>query len=311
MAVISDRLQLATRSWWTAHRRRKFTDALLGYLFILPAFLSFAVFILYPTIYSGYLSFMSWNVLNPKMHFIGLENYVELIGDTQFHIAVKNTLLFGLILIPARIVLPLAIALLFERVRRGTVIFRSLFFLPTLFSTVAVSIVWILIYIPTSGLLNSLMQTLGLATRNWLLDPVWALPAVALMDIWKTAGYNVIIFTAGLQNGPTELVEAARIDGAGFWAVLRHITLPLLSPTTYFVFTLAIIDAFQFFTPVAVMTQGKPAGGTSVVVWYLYQMAFAFYRMGYASAIAVVLVIVVVLVTILQNRLVGGRVHYQ
>ncbi len=254
---------------------------------------------------------MSWNVLNPKMIFIGMDNYAELLKDAQFHLAIKNTFLFGLILVPARIVLPLAIALLFERVKRGMVIFRSIFFLPTLFSTVAVSIVWILIYIPTSGLLNNFMQFLGLGTKNWLLDPIWALPAVALMDIWKTSGYNVIIYTAGLQNVPTELVDAARIDGAGFWASLRHITLPLLSPTTYFVFTLSIIDAFQFFTPVAVMTQGKPAGNTSVIVWYLYQMAFAFYRMGYASAIAVVLVVAIVLVTILQNRLVGGRVHYQ
>ncbi len=311
MATLSNRIPLSARLGITARSRRIIAEALLGYLLILPAFLPFLIFILYPTLYSGYLSFMSWNVLNPKMIFIGLDNYAELLKDAQFHLAIKNTFLFGLILVPARIVLPLAIALLFERVKRGMVIFRSIFFLPTLFSTVAVSIVWILIYIPTSGLLNSFMQFLGLGTKNWLLDPIWALPAVALMDIWKTSGYNVIIYTAGLQNVPTELVDAARIDGAGFWASLRHITLPLLSPTTYFVFTLSIIDAFQFFTPVAVMTQGKPAGNTSVIVWYLYQMAFAFYRMGYASAIAVVLVVAIVLVTVLQNRLVGGRVHYQ
>lgn len=311
MATLDARMRLSTLFRLTSRRRRKIREAFLGYLFILPAFVSFVVFVLYPTLYSGYLSFMSWNVLNPKMAFVGLDNYIELLQDPQFQLAVKNTLLFALIIIPARIILPLGIALLFERVRHGTVLFRSLFFLPTLFSTVAVSIVWILIYIPTSGLLNNLMQFLGLGTRNWLLDPIWALPAVVLMDVWKTAGYNVIIFTAGLQNVPIELYEAARLDGAGFWASLKHVTLPLLSPTTYFVFTLSIIDAFQFFTPVAVMTQGKPAGNTSVVVWYLYQQAFAFFRMGYASAIAVVLVVAIIVVTVLQNRLVGKRVHYQ
>lgn len=311
MTLSSWQLTLAARLELTARRRRKISSALAGYLFIFPAFLSFLVFILYPTLYSAYLSFTNWNVLNPNMKFVGLDNYGQLLEDNQFHLAVGNTFLFGLILIPARIILPLAIALLFEHIRRGRIIFRSLFFLPTLFSTVAVSIIWILIYIPTSGLLNSLMQFLGLETHNWLLDATWALPAVALMDIWKTAGYNVIIFTAGLQSIPRELLDAARIDGAGFWASLRHVTLPILSPTTYFVFTLAIIDAFQFFTPVAVMTQGKPAGATSVVVWYLYQMAFSFFKMGYASAIAIVLVIAVILVTLLQNRMIGGRVHYQ
>ena len=292
-------------------KRREWLDWLQGYAFLAPSFIVLMVFIYLPVVYAFGLSFFRWRILRGEPTFIGLANYEFLLTSEDFWQAMWNTVYFALGSIPTGMALALFIAILLNRPLRGLALYRTAYFLPTITSLVAVSVVWLWIYHPDVGLMNYLLNLFGLPSVRWLNEPRSAMPALILLGIWRGLGYNVVIYLAGLQNIPQHLYEAAKIDGANRWQLFRHITWPLLTPTTFFILIIAVINSFQAFTQIHVMTQGGPLGSTTVIVYYLYQQAFQQFNMGYGSAIAVVLFLIILGLTLIQVKVLGPRVHYQ
>ena len=279
-----------------------------GVLFVLPSLLFFCVFIAWPLFYSFYLGFYDWSPLQPQPTPVGLANYEELLSSPSFRRAVLNTLVFTAGVLALTAVGSLALAVGLNQGLRGTSIFRALYYSPVVTSLVATAVVWLWILDPQFGVVNQALRALGLPAPGWASDSRWAMPTVIVTFSWREIGYFTVIYLAGLQSIPNELKEAARIDGANAWRVFRHITLPLLVPTTLFVLVLGLIRATQnAFGVVYVMTGGGPVEATNVIVLYLYQQAFQFFRMGYASAVAYVLFAIVFFATLLQFRLLGKR----
>lgn len=280
-----------------------------GYLFLLPALGGILVFILGPVVAAIALSFTKWDLLTPAK-FIGLSNYQELIQDPMFRKVMLNTFVFTGASVPLSLILSLGLALALNQKIKGIVIFRTIYFLPVVSSMVAVSLVWRWLYNPNYGLLNYFLNLLHLPSINWLFSTTWAMPAVILMSVWKALGYNMVIFLAGLQGIPQMYYESAKIDGAGKFQAFKNITLPLLSPTTFFVLVISIISSFQVFDQIFVMTSGGPAHATEVIIYYIYHNAFQIFRMGYASALAFCLFIIIFALTLLQIRLSKRWVFY-
>lgn len=281
--------------------RRRRSSERAGYLFILPATLHLLLFALLPIIFSLYLSFHEWT--SPSFlsaPFVGLDNYLALLSDDPFWHAMRNTAYYTILSVPLGMAVSLAMALVVNRKLRGINIFRAVFFLPVITSWVAVSVIWITLLSPDAGVVNYVLQSLGMPGQQWLDDPHWAMFAIVLINTWKSAGFSMVIWLAGLQAVPRELLEAAAIDGAGRWRQFWHVTLPLLAPTTIFLVITGVIGAFQVFTPMYVITEGGPLGATDVAVYHIYQRAFEEFSMGYASAQAWVLFAVIFLVTLLQ-----------
>jgi len=281
-----------------------------GVLFVLPTFVFFSIFIVWPVVYSFYLGFYDWNPLDPEPVFVGLANYRELIRSPTFLRVVLNTVIFtsgDLIMV---VIGSIALALALNQGVRGTAIFRGIYYSPVVTSLVATAVIWLWILDPQYGIVNQGLRSLGLPAPGWGADPLWAMPTVILTFAWREVGYFTVIYLAGLQGIPEELKEAARIDGCGHWGVFRHVTFPLLMPTTFFVLVLGIIRATQnAFGVVYVMTGGGPVEATNVIVLYLYQHAFQFFRMGYASAVAYVLFVFIFGITLLQFYLLRRRME--
>jgi len=316
-------------------RRPPWRDWLTSYAFILPNFLGFLAFTLLPVLASLCLSFVEWDVIRPigTAAFVGLDNYTDLLGtqehnngvaanDPRFWQYVYNTVFF-MLNIPIVIFGALACALLMNQRIRGIVAYRTVYFLPTICPLIAVCLLWQWILNSQWGLLNQglvvpvlnwLNDMLGthMQAPQWLTDPRTAKPALMLMGVWGAiGGANCILYLAGLQGIPKELYEAADIDGAGWWHKLRHITWPMLAPTTFFITVMSVIGGFQGgFMAAYIMTQGGPAGSTTTIVYYIYNQGFRFFRMGYAAAIAWVLFAVILAITLLTWRYGGRRVHY-
>ncbi|UCF18605.1 MAG: sugar ABC transporter permease, partial [Gemmatimonadota bacterium] len=247
-----------------------------------------------------------WNLLEDAKPLVGLRHYIELAGDGLFWNAAKNTALYSLY-VPLTMACALGVALLLNRSIKGVALLRAVFFLPYITSFVAISIVWQWLYEPDFGLFNWLLSRIGLGPFPWLNSPSTALLALIIMAVWIHIGFQMVIFLAGLQAIPNEYYEAAAIDGAGPWRRFRRITLPLLRPTTFFVLVTSIIGSFQVFTFVYVMTEGGPLHATDVIVYHIYQNAWQFLRMGYASAMSWVLFAVIFAITLLQFRLLGRK----
>ncbi len=273
-------------------------------------FAGFIVFSLLPVIAALVLSFFQWDLVKPA-NFVGLENYFNLAKDKLFQKSLSVTFYYILLSIPGGIIASLALALALNQKIKGVKFYRAAYFIPVITSMVAVSMVWRWLYNSHFGLINFLLNKIGLPSVNWLSDPVFALPAVALMGIWKGMGYNMVIFLAGLQGIPPHLYEAAKIDGANAWQRFRKITLPLLSPSMLFVTVMSIIWSFQSFDQIYTMTKGRPENATLVSIYYLYQNAYLFFKMGYASAMAWVLFAIILVVTIIQFKILNKRVHYE
>ena len=270
------------------------------YLFILPNFLGFLLFMLVPIIMALVFSFTNYDVIS-QMDFVGINNYVGLFTDDQFITSLLNTLWFAVLTVPTGVILALLLAVLFNRQIRGISIFRTFVFIPVITSMVAVSLVWSMLYEDNAGLLNTLLGYVGLGPVHWLTDTNIAMISIAIMSVWKGLGYNMTIFLAGLQGVPGELYEAATIDGATARQKFMKITVPMIAPTTYFVTLMALIGSLQVFDQVWIMTQGGPVDATKTVAMYLYQYGFQFYKMGYACAAAYVLFILVFIVSLIQN----------
>lgn len=321
---------------FSGQRRRRIKEALLGYLYLLPAVIILGAFHFFPVGYAFYISLHRWRI--KKSDFIAFENYAKALGDPAFWSSLKVTVFYVIGTVPFQLAIALAIAyLLFQNIR-GKAAYRVIYFLPYVTSTVASAAVWTWIFTPREGPLNQLLELFGIDPFRWLLEPKgifevlagrmgvslpdWAAgPSVALVAImifviWFWVGYDATIFLAGLGNIPYELYEAARIDGAGRWQLFRYITLPLLSPTTFFLSLIAIIGSFQAFNHIFVMTGaaagnvGGPLRTTTTTTILIYKQFYESARFGYASAISFLLFAIILALTLLQNYVAGKRVHY-
>ncbi|WKV10161.1 sugar ABC transporter permease [Thermoanaerobacterium sp. CMT5567-10] len=285
-------------------------DIVAGYLFLLPNIIGFLIFVLGPALASLILSFYDWNLFNTP-NFVGVGNYVKILHDNTFWQSLFNTIYFTIGSVPFSIVLSLILAVALNQKIKGLTLFRTIYFLPVVSSMVAIALVWRWMYNNDYGILNSLLSQLHLPTVNWLSSTTWAMPAIILMSIWKSLGYDMVIFLAGLQGIPNSYYEAAKIDGASGFQLFRYITIPLLSPTTFFVTIISLISSFQVFDQAYVMTDGGPANKTMTIVYYLYRSGFSYYKMGYASAVAWALFIIILILTIIQWKYSGRKINYQ
>ena len=267
-----------------------------------PSLVGMFIFLMLPVASSFVLSFSSWDLIG-EIQWIGLDNYSKALADPAVLGALRNTLTFILGYLPATVGIALGLALLLNRRIRGRVVFRAIYFVPVVTSWVAVSLIWKWLLNPQYGLVNVALAWIGIKGPGWLFDPQWAMTGVILTSIWKDIGFVTVIYLAGLQDIPEHLYEAAALDGVTGWQRFWHITFPMLMPTTFFVTTISLISSFQVFDQVWVMTQGGPAGATSVMVELIYKNAFSYYQMGYASAISWVLFALIFAVTIAQNLL--------
>ena len=281
-----------------------------SYGYLMPVFLILLTFQVLPIFYSFSLSLYSWDLIG-QPQWIGWDNFFRIWDDPMFWKSIWNTLYYSIIIVPLSITCSLSVAMLLNNPIAGLGIYRTIYFLPVITSINAVAIVWNFIYHPDYGLLNKMLAIVGLPGQTWLQDPFWAMPCIILMSVWKGLGYNVIIFLAGLQNIPKHLYEAARIDGASRWQQFRHITWPLLSPTSYFIFTMSIIGSFQVFSQVYMMTpRGGPLKSTTVIVYYLFQKAFEKFEFGYALSMAFVLFVIIFSATMFNKYYIEKKVHY-
>jgi len=277
-----------------------------GYLFILPFFIIFSYFYFIPIIKVIIDSFTDYDMVT-KQNYIGFSNYIELASDERFIRSIGNTLVYTVGTLLPTLCLGLLLALLINNAMIKTRISRTLIFMPHVVSMVAVSMIWLYLYEPTKGVFNTLLTNLGLQRSDWLLDPNRAMLCLIIMGIWKSAGYNMMIFLSGLKNIPVQYYEAAKIDGSTPINTFFRITLPLLSPTTSFLFITGIISSFNVFDQVQVMTDGGPMFRTTTMVHQIYTAGFLNYRVGYASAMSVVLLVVVVIITVINFRLTQER----
>ncbi|MGH7320411.1 MAG: carbohydrate ABC transporter permease [Candidatus Rokuibacteriota bacterium] len=294
----------ATRAGW-----RLFAAA-RPYLYILPTFVFLAVFTHYPILKTFYLSLFRWNLATPRMEFAGLANYAQAWATPLFWQVLRNNLLFALATIPLSLALALALALLIDRPLRGLAIYRAVLFYPTVIPMAAAAMIWLWILTPSYGLVNYYGRLVGLPDVHWLGHSSFALAALAAVGVWKRLGYYVVVFLAGLQVIPSHLYEAATLEGAGPWQRFWRVTFPLLSPTTFFVGLMAAIDSFQAIDQVYLMTQGGPGNHTNLFIFYIYQNAFRFFDMGYASAVSGILFLILLGLTIIAFRGLHRRVHY-
>ena len=285
-------------------------EALEGYLALLPWAIGFVGFTVLPVAISFYLSFTQWDIVTaPK--WIGLDNYERMFTrDPLFRQSLKVTGEFVLISLPLKLVLGLALALLLNLKVAGMNFYRTVFYIPAVISGVAVSLMWMWLLQPDTGIVNTLLDQVGIKGPNWFWDPDWALPSVAMMSVWKVGG-SAIIYLAGLQNIPQHLYEAAMIDGAGRVSQFRRITLPLLTPTIFFQIVIEMIDSFKVFTEAFVITQGGPLKATFFYLLYFYQEAFENFNMGYASALALVLTAIILISTVFVNQTSKRWVFYE
>jgi multiple sugar transport system permease protein len=294
-------------AWW---ERLVNNENFVGYTFIAPLLLGLTIFTYGPVLIALGLSFTKGDYIStPK--WIGLDNYSALLKDDLFWTSLKNTLYYVVGVVPIGLLLSLLLALALNQKLRGIVFFRSIFFLPSITSSVAISLMWLWIYNPEFGVLNFLLKLIGIKGPAWLSTTEWAMPAIMIMAMWRGLGYNMLIFLAGLQGVPEVYYEAAEIDGAGAWAKFRHITVPLLSPTTFMILILSLIGAFQVFEYTYVMTDGGPLYSTLTLVLHVYNNAFRSFKMGYASALAYVLFFILLALTIIQFKFQERWVHYE
>lgn len=282
-------------------RRQKRRKNLIGWLFLAPALVCFVLFLLVPAVMALGMSFTSYNVFTPT-RFVGLDNYIRAFSDSYFLIALKNICLYVVMYVPAVVILSFLLAVLLNNKLRGIKVFRVIYYLPCLTSSVASAIVWKWIMNPGSGLLNTVLSALGLPTSAWLNDSKSAMVSIVIICVWSTLATNIMIYLSALQNIPGSVYESARLDGASPLRQMVQLTLPLVAPTTFFVLTMALIGAFQVFDQIYVLTSGGPAHATTVPMYMIYSNAFKESQMGYACAQAMVLAVMILAVTFIQQK---------
>lgn len=279
-----------------------------GVVFILPQLISLICFGIIPIVIAFVLSFYEWNGFTIP-EFVGIENFITVLKDPDMWTSVKNTAVYTVIYVPCSIILALLLAVVLNKVA-GKLIYRAVFFLPQIVTSVGIAVVWSWIYQPQFGILNMVLRFFGFKGREWLRDPSTAMGAVIVMSIWWGLGYNIVLFLAGLQNVPSTYIDAAKIDGATSKDIFLHITVPLISPTTLLVTITTMIDSFQVFDQMFLLTNGGPAKSTYTIALHIYQTAFSEYEMGQASTISLFLFVVIVAISALQFKLSNKWVHY-
>lgn len=282
-------------------------DGLAALLFLSPTLVIFSAFILFPVLFSFYLSFQQWNMFSGESTFVGIDNYTRLFQSEEFWQVLKNTAIYTIGTIPLNMAFSLLIAYVLNKKIIGKKFLRTAFFAPVIISPVAAALIWRWLYDPNFGLINYGIAIFGIDAVNWLNDPSAAMIALIIMGVWKTFGINMVLFSAGLQGIPDSYYEAAEIDGAGKFAKFWHITIPMLAPTTFFIMIMSMISSFQVFDIVYVLTSGGPLGSTKVLVFYVYEQAFKFFEMGFASAAAYVLFAILFILTMLQVKYMQKR----
>ena len=285
-------------------------EQIAAYVLLAPYLLAFVAFMVYPSLQGLYLSFTDARLGQSEMPWIGLENYVYILTDPLFRTVLLNTLIFVLESTPLLIVIPLALAVALNRQLPARAFLRAAFFVPFTLSVSIISITWWWMLEPNLGPVNFYLKAWGFAPPAWLSSTGWAMLGVVLATVWWTAGYNLVLFLAGLQNIPQHLYEAARIDGAGPWREFWSITLPLLRPTMLLVLVIQVIASFQVFGQVFVMTTGGPGDSTRTVIQYVYESAFVGQRMGEGSAAAWILFVIILIFSTIQFRLFSGHTEY-
>lgn len=292
----------------TGMRKREERTA---WLFITPIALGILIFQFYPTLFSFYISFTQWNLLTPPK-WIGFSNFVELFTtDRFFYNTMSNTATYAFWTMLAGLSLGLIFAVLLNQEIRGKYIYRAIYFVPVVAPTVAVALLWQWLYEPNFGVLNGLLRMIGIHGPNWLGNTTWAMRSVIFEAIWAGLGFNILIFLAGLQGIPQEYYEAAEIDGANAIQKFFSITMPLLSPTTFFLLVTGVIGGFQVFDIPYIMTGGGPANATQMVIMYLYNNAFTIQKMGLAAAISFIVFLLIISLTIINFRISRNWVFYE
>lgn len=292
-------------------KKQRIRNFLHGLLFLLPSILLFSIFVFYPMIRTIYLSFFLTNASGETTVFVGLENYLNMFTSPIFLKSIQSTFLFVLYTVPATIVISLFLAIIANEKLKGIGFFRTIFSSTMGISVAAASVFWMYLFNPTMGLLNQFLQSIGVESIGWLTDPAWALFSVSVTTVWMNIGFTFLVLLGGLQSIDSYLYESADIEGAGYFYKLRRITLPMLSPTLFFVLTVSIINAFQTFGQIDILTHGGPQNETNLIVYSIYREAFVNYQFGSASAQAVILFILILLMTALQFKLGERKVHYQ
>lgn len=273
-------------------------QSLAGWLFILPAFIGTIIFIIIPVICSFGLSFAKWDLLNP-IEFVGFANYLELLSDKLFFKILVNTFVFALSTSILGVIIPLVLAAILNRKIRGSEFYKTAYFLPFITPMIVIGIIWEWIFDPNIGLLNQFLHL----HINWLYDTNFAMPALIMVSVWKLIGYNMVIFLSALSGVSQSLFEAAKIDGADAFQTFKNVTIPLLSPTIFFVVIITAISSFQIFDLIYLMTQGGPLDSTNVIVYAIYKNAFEYFNIGKASAMAYVLFVIILILTLIQWNL--------
>jgi multiple sugar transport system permease protein len=282
--------------WWARNER-----LLVPYIFISPNIIVFAAFMLFPILFAFYMSFHEWSLIGVPQ-FNGLDNYVRMVHDELFWQSLGHTVVFTAGTVPTSIALGLAAAMLLNRELPARGLLRSVIFLPVIVSGVVTALVAAWIFNDNYGLINSLLKAAGLEPIPWLSSPTWAMPSLIITTLWIRIGFCMVVYLAGLQGIPSEYYDAAQVDGASGWRQFRHITWPLLAPTTFLLLVINVIFSFHVFDLIYVMTGGGPGFSTTVLVQYIYESAFASREMGYASAMGIVLYLLIVVLTVFQWR---------
>ena len=297
--------------------KRKAQGLLVASPFLLPSLIGLLVFSMLPLVISGLISLTDWNGLDPLMdpafletHYIGLANYQSILTSAEFWNALTNTGKYIILYIPLMLMASLLVAQLLSRPRRGVGVLRVLYYIPVLTSWVAASLIWKTVLSPQYGALNSILAVFGIQGPGWLLDEAWAMPAIVLVSVWKDMGFFGLILLSGLVAIDRTYYEAASIDGAGSFTKFTRITLPLLTPSIFYVLIVGMINAFQLFPQIMIMTDGGPNGATQVMVERIYKYGFRYYRMGYAAAFSWILFAIIMIFTALQMRGQRRWVHY-
>lgn len=287
--------------------RRK--EAIAGFLFASPWLVGFCLWMLYPLLRSIYLSFCDYSVLKPPV-FIGLENYQELMRDEVFWIGVKNTFIYAAYSLPIGMIMAIALAMLLNTKVKGMTVYRTIFFIPSLVPMVSLAVLWLWVLNGEHGILNEVLKGIGISGPNWLGDPVWSKPALVVLGVWGV-GNAVLIYLAGLQDVPASLIEAADLDGASPWQKTRNVTIPMISPVILFNGIMGIIGTLQVFTvPYVMFPGGSPARSTYFYAMYLFDNAFRYNKMGYASAMGWLMFLVILILTLTALKVSEKHVHY-
>ena len=285
-------------------------EGLLFLLFTGPNLILFGLFSYWPLVYSAYMSTVRWDMISPQKRWVGLDNYRYLLHDDTFRTVFFNSIYFTVGAVGGSMLLGLLSALLLNERLRGRDFARAVVFMPTLLSGAAIGIVWVYIFDPRYGLLNTLLDLVRIDSPNWLRDTTWAMPAVIIVYVWKNLGFATVIYLAGLQAIPRDLYEAAKIDGAGAFWRFRSVTLPMLSPITFFLVVTSMLSSFQAFDIIRVMTRGGPVDATTNLVYYVYDEGFVAFNAGRASAAAMILFAIMLLITLVQLKRSESSVHY-